>query len=131
VREIRARPKPLGSYIFAKDREAIDWFLKHTTSGSTSINHNVIQAGINPSLPFGGANASGMGRLGGRYTFLECSNARAVVEDGNMPGIDADMMFPPYSKKYAQNIDFMLKKGLHLPGWLANAFNKLRKPIAP
>lgn len=129
VREIKQRPKPLGSYIFAKDRAAIDWFLKHTTSGSTTINHNLIQAGINPQLPFGGANASGMGRLGGRYTFLECSNARAVVEDGNMRGVDPDMMFPPYSKKYAQNIEFMLNKGLNLPGWLLKAINKLRKPI--
>jgi aldehyde dehydrogenase (NAD+) len=131
IKEIRKRPKPLGSYIFAKDRAAIDFFLKHTSSGSTSINHNVVQAGINPMLPFGGANASGMGRLGGRYTFLECSNPRAVVEDGTMRGVDPDMMFPPYSKEYAKNIDFMLNKGLNLPGWLVNLLNRMRKPIAP
>ena len=99
VREIRSRPKPLGSYIFAKDRAAIDWFLAHTTSGSTVVNHNLIQSGTNPHLPFGGVNASGIGRLGGRYTFLECSNARAVVEDGKGLG-DPNMMFPPYSDKY-------------------------------
>ncbi|MGH8562370.1 MAG: aldehyde dehydrogenase family protein, partial [Nevskiales bacterium] len=32
-REIKTRPKPLGLYIFARDREAIDWWLAHTTSG--------------------------------------------------------------------------------------------------
>ena len=122
VREIKTRPKPLGSYIFARDREAIDWFLKHTSSGSSSINHNVIQAGINPQLPFGGANASGIGRLGGRYTFLECSNARAVVEDG--PGLgDPDMMYPPYSKKYQEAIGWMLSKTLKIPNGVINFLN--------
>jgi aldehyde dehydrogenase (NAD+) len=123
-REIGKRPKPLGSYIFAKDREAIDWFLNHTTSGSSSVNHNLIQAGINPRLPFGGANASGMGRLGGQFTFMECSNARAVVEDG--PGIgDPDMMFPPYSKKYRDAIDWMLNKGMTPPAWLIKGLNSV------
>src|SRR6185503_16372010 len=100
---------------FAKDREFIDWVLAHTTSGSAAVNHNVIQAGINPDLPFGGANASGIGRLGGKYTFLECSNQRAVVEDG--PGIgDPNMMFPPYSDKYKQAIAWMLGKTVNVPG---------------
>jgi aldehyde dehydrogenase (NAD+) len=126
VREIRSRPKPLGSYIFARDRAAIDWWLAHTTSGSTTVNHNVIQAGTNPGLPFGGVNASGIGRLGGRYTFLECSNARAVVEDG--PGIgDPNMMFPPYSKKYKDGIAWMLSKTVNIPNGVLKAVNGVVK----
>ncbi len=118
-REIKSRPKPLGSYIFAKDREAIDWWLAHTTSGSVVVNHNVIQSGTNPNLVFGGVNASGMGRLCGRATFLECSNARAVMEDGKGMG-DPDMMFPPYSDKYKQAIDWMLNKGVNMPNGVIN-----------
>lgn len=121
-REIRSRPKPLGLYIFARDREAIDWFLTHTTSGSAVVNHNLIQSGTNPNLPFGGANASGIGRLGGRYSFLECSNARSVVEDG--PGLgDPNMMFPPYSKKYRDAIAWMLNKSLNVPTGVLRAIN--------
>jgi aldehyde dehydrogenase (NAD+) len=113
-REIRKRPKPLGLYIFARDREFIDWALAHTSAGSTVVNHNLIQSGTNPHLPFGGINHSGMGRIGGRYSFLECSNPRAVVEDG--PGLgDPDLMFPPYSDKYKQAIAWMLGKSLNLP----------------
>ncbi|HUP91557.1 MAG TPA: aldehyde dehydrogenase family protein [Solimonas sp.] len=124
VREIRTRPKPLGSYIFAKDRSAIDYFLANTTSGSTVVNHNLIQSGTNPFLPFGGVNASGIGRLGGRYSFLECSNPRAVVEDG--PGIgDPNMMFPPYSKKYQEAIGWMLGKTVNVPSWLLAGINKV------
>ena len=129
-REIRTRPKPLGLYIFAKDRAAIDWFLSHTTSGSTCVNHNLVQSGTNPNLPFGGANASGMGRLQGRFSFLECSNARAVVEDG--PGIgDPNMMFPPYSDKYRQGIAWMLSKSVNMPAALLKGINGLLRLKAP
>ena len=106
--ELRRHLKPLSSYIFAKDRTFIDWAIAHTTSGNTVVNHNLVQSGTNTALPFGGVNASGMGRLGGRATFLECSNARSVVEDGKGLG-DAGMMFPPYSPKYRQALDWMLK----------------------
>ena len=132
VREIRSRPKPLGSYIFARDREAIDWFLAHTTSGSVVVNHNLIQSGTNPYLPFGGVNASGIGRIGGRYTFVDCSNQRAVVEDGpSLPGVDPHMMFPPYSDKYKKNIGWMLANSPNVPagmlrflGGVARLFGK-------
>jgi aldehyde dehydrogenase (NAD+) len=122
VRETRRHLKPLASYIFSKDRAEIDWFLANTTSGSTVVNHNVVQSGTNTYLPFGGVNASGIGRLGGRYTFLECSNARAVVEDGKGLG-DPNMMFPPYSPKYAQALDWMLNKGIHMPNGVLRAIN--------
>ena len=111
VAETRRHLKPLSSYIFAKDRAFIDWAIAHTTSGNTVVNHNLIQSGTNTALPFGGVNASGMGRLGGKATFLECSNARSIVEDGpGLPGVDPNMMFPPYGPVYRKNLDFMLFK---------------------
>jgi aldehyde dehydrogenase (NAD+) len=126
IATIRRRPKPLGSYIYAKDREAIDWYLARTTSGSTVVNHNVIQSGTNPHLPFGGVNASGIGRIGGRYTFLECSNARAVVEEGPPVG-DPNIMFPPYSDKYKQMIGQMLSKEIKVPDAVVNLINGMIK----
>lgn len=124
IREIRSRPKPLGSYVFAKDRAAIDWWLAQTTSGSIVVNHNVIQSGTNPNLAFGGVNASGIGRLCGKATFLECSNARAVVEDGKGLG-DPNMMYPPYTDKYRKAIDWMINKGMHMPDGMINFLNAL------
>jgi aldehyde dehydrogenase (NAD+) len=126
VAEIRTRPKPLGLYIFARDRAAIDWFLAHTTSGSTVVNHNLIQSGTNAHLPFGGVNSSGIGRIGGRYSFLECSNARAVVEEGP-PITDPNLMFPPYSDKYKKMIGQMLEKPVNLPNAAINAINRVIK----
>jgi aldehyde dehydrogenase (NAD+) len=124
IATIRRRPKPLGLYIFAKDREAIDWFLTHTTAGSTVVNHNLIQSGTNPHLPFGGVNSSGMGRIGGRYSFLECSNVRAVVEEGPPLG-DPGLMFPPYSDKYKKMIGQMLDKEIKMPDVAIRAINGL------
>ncbi len=124
IRELNSRPKSLALYVFAKDREFIDWALNHTTSGSAVVNHNLIQSGTNPHLPFGGVNASGIGRLGGHYTFLEASNARAVVEDG--PGIgDPNMMFPPYTDKYKEAIAWMLSKSLKIPNAMLNTINSV------
>jgi aldehyde dehydrogenase (NAD+) len=114
VAEIRKRPKPLSLYLYSRDREEIDWFLAHTSAGSTVVNHNMIQSGTNPHLPFGGVNASGTGRLGGRFTFLECSNARSVVEEGPPVG-DPNMMFPPYSDKFKQMVSQLLHKSLYVP----------------
>src|SRR3546814_3723374 len=37
---IRGRDKPLASYVFSKDRESWQFFLKNTTSGSMVLNHN-------------------------------------------------------------------------------------------
>jgi aldehyde dehydrogenase (NAD+) len=129
VQELRRHPKPLSSYIFAKDREFIDWALANTTSGNTVVNHNLIQSGTNTALPFGGVNASGMGRLGGRATFLECSNARSVVEDGKGLG-DPNMMFPPYSPKYAQALDWMLNKGVNVPAGMLRAIHGIVRAFA-
>jgi aldehyde dehydrogenase (NAD+) len=129
ARETRRRPKSLASYIFAKDRAFIDWALANTTSGSTVVNHNLIQSGTNPYLPFGGVNASGIGRLGGRYTFLECSNARAVVEDGKGLG-DPNMMFPPYTKQYKDAVAWMLNKGVNIPGGMLRAINGIVRALA-
>lgn len=126
IATIRRRPKPLSSYVYAKDRAAIDWYLARTTSGSTVVNHNLIQSGTNPYLPFGGINASGMGRVGGHYTFLECSNARSVVEEGPPVG-DPNIMFPPYSDKYKKMIGQMLGKEIKMPDAAINLINGIIK----
>ncbi|HXY75937.1 MAG TPA: aldehyde dehydrogenase family protein [Steroidobacteraceae bacterium] len=105
---IQRRPKPLALYIFAREREAIDYFLRHTSAGSTVVNHNLIQSGTNPRLPFGGVNHSGMGRIGGEQGFREMSNARSVVEQP-LGFLDLTFNLPPYSKTYRNLIERALK----------------------
>lgn len=105
---IARRTKPLALYIFARERGAIDYFLANTTAGSTVVNHNLIQSGTNPRLPFGGVNHSGIGRIGGEQGFREMSNARSVVEQP-LGFLDLTFNLPPYSKTYRKLIEKALK----------------------
>lgn len=107
IAEIAKRPKPLAIYIFTQERSSADWFLDHTRAGTSGINSAVVQANIQ-SLPFGGANHSGIGRLGGQAGFLEFSNARAVVEDALDAKNGARMMYPPFPKEALAYVDQML-----------------------
>lgn len=107
TRYVAAREKPLSLYIFSKDPAEIDYHIRHTTSGSTVVNHNVIQSGTNPYLPFGGVNTSGIGRMVGWYTFNECSNARSIVVDGPALG-DPRMFVPPLTDKYKKQVSGLL-----------------------
>lgn len=123
---IERRSKPLSLYVFSKDRDNIDYFLANTTAGNSVVNHNVIQSGTNPNLPFGGVNASGSGRIGGWSTFREASNARSVVEEG--PAImDPDMMFPPYDDKYKKMVGDMLNKTMKVPDAVIKVINGVIK----
>jgi aldehyde dehydrogenase (NAD+) len=121
IRTIASRPKPLALYVFAKDRAEIDFYLSHTTSGSTVVNHNVIQSGTNPYLPFGGVNSSGIGRMVGFATFNEASNARAIVEEGP-PVIDPRSMFPPLTDKYKKQLTQLID-GKPVPPGMVRAIN--------
>ena len=123
---IAARDKPLALYVFGKDRKDIDYFIDHTTSGSLVVNHNVIQSGTNPHLPFGGVNASGIGRMVGFNTFAECSNARAIVEEGPPLG-DPRMMFPPLSDKYKKQLQSLLDREGPIPDIVVKGISAMIK----
>lgn len=130
---IARRPKPLSSYIYARDRAVIDFFLANTTAGSSVVNHNVIQSGTNPYLPFGGVNDSGIGRIGGHASFLETANARSVVEEGPLL-MAPDLMFPPYGDKYKRMISDMLNKKMNVPDAVVRAIHRmvrLRRGLTP
>lgn len=125
IRQISGRDKPLALYIFAKDRAEIDFYLSRTTSGSTVVNHNVIQSGTNPYLPFGGVNSSGIGRMVGFATFNEASNARAIVEEGP-PVIDPRSMFPPLTDKYKKQLAQLID-GKPVPPGMVRVINGIVK----
>jgi aldehyde dehydrogenase (NAD+) len=105
---IERRTKPLALYIYARERAAIDYFLANTSAGSTVVNHNLIQSGTNPRLPFGGVNHSGIGRVGGETGYFEMSNPRSVVEQP-LGLLDLTFNLPPYSKTYRKLIEKAIK----------------------
>ncbi len=107
IAEIAKRPKPLAIYIFTGDPATAQWYLDHTRAGTSAINNVVCQANIS-TLPFGGCNHSGIGRLGGHAGFKEFSNARAIVEDGYTPETRSMMHYPPFPAEAGSFVDMML-----------------------
>lgn len=93
VDAINSRPKPLSMYIDAKKKKNIDYFIYNTSAGGTVVNDYLLGY-LNPNLPFGGVNNSGIGKSFGKHGFVEFSNERGVIKRkfGTM-----DFIFPPYS----------------------------------
>jgi aldehyde dehydrogenase (NAD+) len=95
LREIEKRTRPLGLYVFTRSRETAQWWIDHTRAGSSAVNNIAVQATV-PTLPFGGSNHSGIGRVNGRAGFREMSNGRGVVEEALDDEPGPPMMFPPF-----------------------------------
>ena len=98
VGTINAGERPLGMYIFGEDRAATDRILGQIVSGGAAVNTCAIQGAL-PSLGFGGAGMSGMGRHHGIEGFREFSNQRGIVVRGT--GDHFDAFYAPYAKAAA------------------------------
>lgn len=96
VQYINSRDRPLGLYVFSKNKTFVDKIVNNTHSGGVGVNLVALQA-AQPSLPFGGVGASGMGRIHGQEGFQEFSYARAFMEKG--AGGTIDWILPPFDKK--------------------------------
>lgn len=91
---INAGSKPLAFYIFSSREQHIRQFVAETRGGGVCINECGLQF-FNPNLPFGGHNASGIGKYHGKSGFLEFSNARSVARQ-HSPVPTTIVFLPPY-----------------------------------
>lgn len=107
LREIAKRPAALGVYVFSPDRATVDWYLRKVRSGTGAVNGVTVQAPV-PTLANGGANHSGIGRLGGKAGFLEFSNLKGVAEDALDPAGRVKQGYPPNPPQMMDYIDQML-----------------------
>lgn len=103
---IRSKPKPLALYVFSKNQKNIDRVLTETSSGGVCINDTVIHFS-HTNLPFGGVNASGMGRSHGFHGFKTFSNEKAVVKHNRFSPLK--LMYPPYTKRVQKIVDIVVK----------------------
>ena len=85
--------RPLSMYIMSKNKKSIQHLLQNTASGGVGINETLVTI-INPELPFGGVNHSGIGKSNGRYSFMEFTNERGVVK---RTWFNFKMIYPPYN----------------------------------
>ena len=103
---VRSKPKPLALYIFSKNQQNIGRILSETSSGGVCINDTVIHFS-QTNLPFGGVNASGMGRSHGFHGFKTFSNEKAVVKHNRFSLLK--LLYPPYTKRVQKMVDLIIK----------------------
>ena len=96
IQYIQGNEKPLALYIFSNNKKNIDLILNKTSSGTSAVNDCLIQY-MNPNLPFGGVNTSGIGKSGGKRTFLNFINEKSVLIQQSGSSI-AKLFYPPYTK---------------------------------
>lgn len=103
---VAKRPQPLSFYIMSKVRKNIRFLMDHTVSGGVVVNEYMVGS-LNPHLPFGGVNGSGIGKSNGRHGFLEFSNERGVVERnwGTLR-----FLWPPFSEKMTRLANFLFQR---------------------
>ncbi len=97
-------PSPLALYIMSNNKDNTKYFLDHTVAGGTYINELMLTS-VNPHLPFGGVNNSGVGKTGGKHSFMDFSNQRGVIK--RKYGNSIKLIYPPFNKqifKYFQKV---------------------------
>jgi len=92
---VQSKEKALALYIFSSSRKNTNYLLKNTTAGGSAINHCIIH-NVNPNLPFGGVNNSGIGKGLGHHGFLGFTNERGVLKQTS-PLSTSDLLAPPYT----------------------------------
>jgi len=91
---INSKPKPLAMYVFSAEEFVVDYILSHTSAGGVCINDTIVHF-LQPELPFGGVNNSGIGKSHGYHGFLAFSNQKSVLKQriGLTP---VKMLYPPF-----------------------------------
>lgn len=95
---INGGAKPLALYMFSRREKNIRRFVAETRGGGVTINECALQF-FNPELPFGGHNASGIGKYHGESGFMEFSNSRAVARQ-HSPVPTTNLFLPPYGSRW-------------------------------
>ncbi|MDB5970180.1 MAG: hypothetical protein JWQ90_2630 [Hydrocarboniphaga sp.] len=104
---LRRMPKPLGLYVFSKNKRFSQYVLDRTFSGGVTLNDAMFHYSV-PDLPFGGIGRSGMGAYSfGIEGFRRFSHARSVYKQGGPQSL-MRVMLPPYGKLF----DMMVRGGL-------------------
>jgi coniferyl-aldehyde dehydrogenase len=102
IAHINRGERPLGLYVYAKDRAVADRVVNSTSSGGVCVNGIGFQAALG-SMGFGGIGESGNGRHHGVEGFREFSNPRGILVRGENDLIDE--MNPPYGEVATAIVD--------------------------
>ena len=107
INYINEKPKPLALYLFSDREEVKKEVLKRTSAGGVCLNDTAIHY-LQPNLPFGGVNWSGIGKAHGQWGFMDFSNQKPVLRQrGGLTSTSA--LKPPYTPQVQKMINLLLK----------------------
>ena len=89
-------PQALNLYLFSNNKSVQDRFIKNTKSGNLVINDLIINF-VNHNLPFGGIKESGVGKYGGKNSFITFSNSKSVMKKYHHKYNDFEFRYPLYT----------------------------------
>ena len=89
--------KPLGAYIFSKNKKSIEKFKNEISAGAIVVNDSIIQF-INSNMPFGGIGESGMGSYHGQHSFDTFTHFKPFIKRSFLP--DPFIRYAPYPKDW-------------------------------
>jgi aldehyde dehydrogenase (NAD+) len=104
---IRRGEKPLALYVFSSSENAVENVLRNTAAGGTSVNDCLMQF-VNPKLPFGGCNNSGLGRYHGHHGFKAFSHERAVFKQSRLFN-PMQIFYPPYGGQFRETFQKFIR----------------------
>ncbi|MDH5381600.1 MAG: aldehyde dehydrogenase family protein [Cyclobacteriaceae bacterium] len=100
-------PKPLVSYLFTNGDKYKKIIQEEFSAGALVINDCLIHF-VNPELPFGGVNFSGMGKSHGHFGFKEFTNEKAVMTQ--LRGTGTSLFFhPPFGGLKRLIVDVLIR----------------------
>ena len=102
IRYINAGERPLGLYVFSRDKKLIQRYISNTMSGGVSVNETGLHA-AQDDLPFGGVGGSGMGQYHGYDGFISFSKMRPVFYQSRFSIVA--FMTPPYKGRMRRALE--------------------------
>src|SRR5580700_11124081 len=91
---IAATPLPLAAFIFSREQNTIDRFIRELSFGGGAVNQVNIHLFVE-TMPFGGVGPAGMGHYYGKYGFDMLTHAKSMLVSA--PDVAIDHLFPPYT----------------------------------
>ena len=105
---VNARPRPLALYYFDDNKRRAEDVVARITAGGVTVNDCIFHVG-QPSLPFGGVGASGMGRYHGFDGFQTFSHRKAVFIQRRWTPLG--LLRPPYGVAARRTLRLLLGRG--------------------
>jgi len=93
---ISQNPSPLAFYLFSRDRDTEEKWIRQLRFGGGCINNTVWHLS-NHHLPFGGIGTSGIGAYHGRHSFDRFTHAKALLKTPFW--FDPSIKYPPFEGK--------------------------------